>query len=75
LAGYHVIEALSPVKPAKTTPFALVKDTIKASLLQQKRNEVMTAWVEDLRKDYESKVKYASGFEPPDLPETPTETQ
>ncbi len=73
--GYHVIEALSPVKPAKTTPFALVKDTIKASLLQQKRNEVMTAWVEDLRKDYESKVKYASGFEPPDLPETPTETQ
>ena len=73
--GYHVIEALSPVKPAKATPFAQVKDTIKASLLQQKRNEVMTAWVEGLRKDYESKVTYASGFEPPELPETPTETQ
>jgi len=73
--GYHVIEALSPVKPAKATPFAQVKDTIKASLLQQKRNEVMTAWVEDLRKDYASKVTYAAGFEPPDLPETPTETQ
>ncbi len=73
--GYHVIEALSPVKPAKTTPFDQVKDTIKASLLQQKRNEVMTKWVEDLRKNYESKITYAAGFEPPDIPETSTETQ
>ncbi len=73
--GYHVIEALGPVKPANMTPFAQVEDTIKASLLQQKRNEVMTTWVEDLRKNYESKVTYAAGFEPPDLPETPTETQ
>jgi foldase protein PrsA len=76
--GYHVIEPLGPVKPGKpgkTTPFAKVKDQIRASLLQQRRNETMTQWVEDLEQRYESKVSYAAGFEPPAIPESPTETQ
>ena len=38
-------------------------------------NEEMQAWVEDLKKDYEGKVSYAAGYEPPELPETPTETE
>ena len=73
--GYHVIEAVSPVRPAKTTPLAEVKASIRTTLLQQKRNEVMSAWVEDLRKEYEGKVSYAAGYEPPEVPEAPTETQ
>ena len=73
--GYHVIEALSPVRPAKTTPLDKVKASIRATLLQQKRNEEMSAWVDDLRKKYEGKVSYAAGYEPPEIPEAPTETQ
>jgi parvulin-like peptidyl-prolyl isomerase len=73
--GYHVIEALSPVRKAKVQPIDEVRPTIRATLLQQKRNEEMQAWVEDLKKDYEGKVTYAAGYEPPELPEAPTETE
>jgi len=73
--GYHVIEAVSEVRKAKTTPIDEVRPTIRATLLQQKRNEKMQAWVEELKKDYESKVSYAAGYEPPELPEAPTETE
>ncbi len=73
--GYHVIEALSEVRKATTTPLAKVRDSIRTTLLQQKRNEEMQAWVEELRKDYEGKVSYAAGYEPPELPEAPTETE
>jgi parvulin-like peptidyl-prolyl isomerase len=73
--GYHVIEAISDVRKASTTPIAKVKAAIRAQLLQQKRNEDMQRWVEDLRDDYEGKVSYAAGYEPPELPEEPTETE
>ena len=73
--GYHVIEAVSPVRPAKTTPLEQVKAAIRTTLLQQKRNEVMTAWVADLRKKDDGKVSYGAGYEPPAIPEAPTTTQ
>ena len=73
--GYHVIEAVSDVRKATTQPIDKVKPTIRATLLQEKRNEEMQTWVEDLKKGYEGKVSYAAGYEPPQLPETPTETQ
>jgi foldase protein PrsA len=73
--GYHVIEALSDLRKATTTPLDKARATIRTTLLQQKRNEEMQAWVEDLRKDYEGKVSYAAGYEPPALPDQPTTTQ
>ena len=73
--GYHVIEALSDVRKATTTPLDKVRSSIRATLLQQKRNEEMQAWVDDLKKDYEGKVSYAAGYEPPELPDAPTETE
>jgi foldase protein PrsA len=73
--GYHVIEAVSDIRKATTTPIDKVRDSIKTTLLQQKRNEEMQSWVEKLRKDYEGKVSYAAGYEPPELPEAPTQTQ
>ena len=63
--GYHIIEALSDTKPAKVTPLKDVKDSIREQLLQTKKNEAMTKWVDDLKKDYEDKVSYAAGFNPP----------
>ena len=73
--GYHVIEAVSDVRKAKTTPLSEVKASIRTQLLQATRNEEMQAWVEDLKSDYEGKVSYSAGYEPPELPEAPTETQ
>jgi hypothetical protein len=70
-----VIEAVSDVRKATTTPLNKVKAAIRAQLLQQRRNEDMQQWVEDLRKEYEGKVSYAAGYEPPELPEEPTETE
>jgi parvulin-like peptidyl-prolyl isomerase len=68
--GYHVIEALS-AKP-KIVPLAKVRDSIKSTLAQERKNEIIQEWLDDLRAD--SDVSYAAGFEPPELPEQPTET-
>ena len=74
--GYHVIEALTQVKKATTTPIAKVRASIRTSLLQEKRTTFMTTWVEDLKDEYDGKVSYATGFEPPDIPDaTTTETE
>ena len=76
--GYHIIEALSPVRKATTTPLAKVKASIEATLLQEKKSTFMTEWVQDLQDEYEGKTRYALGFEPPELPEeteTDTETE
>jgi parvulin-like peptidyl-prolyl isomerase len=63
--GYHIIQPLSDVKPAKTTPLKDVEESIKQQLQQEKKNEAMTKWVDDLKKDYEDKINYAVGFNPP----------
>lgn len=71
--GYHVIQALSEVR--KATPLDKVRPAIRAQLLQDKRKEFMQTWVNDLKRTYEDKVSYATGYEPPELPEAPTETE
>jgi peptidyl-prolyl cis-trans isomerase C len=64
--GYHIIQPLSDVRPAKTTPLKDVKASIQQQLLQQKKNAAMTKWVDDTKKSYcsGSKVRYAVGFKP-----------
>ena len=63
--GYHIIQPLSDVKPAKVTPLKDVKESIRQQLQQTKKNEAMTKWVDELKKDYDDKVSYAAGFSPP----------
>jgi parvulin-like peptidyl-prolyl isomerase len=63
--GWHVIQALGPVKPAKTTPEKQVSASIKQQLIQTKKNEEMTNWVNSLEKDFKGKVSYATGYTPP----------
>jgi foldase protein PrsA len=64
--GYHVIQALSGIKPAQTTPLAKVKDSIRQQLQQQDRNESMTKWVTDTKKHYcgGTRIKYQVGYQP-----------
>jgi foldase protein PrsA len=63
--GYHIIQPLSDVKDAKVTPLKDVKESIRQQLQQTKKNEAMTKWVDELKKDYKDKVAYAAGFSPP----------
>ncbi len=62
--GWFIIQALKPTTPRKSTPFAQVKEAIRQQLLQQKRSKAANTWVDQLKKDYASKVSYATGFEP-----------
>jgi parvulin-like peptidyl-prolyl isomerase len=63
--GFHLIQPLGEVKPAKTTPFAQVKDTIKSQLEQERKQSAVTKWSQDVKKEYEDKVEYAEAYKPP----------
>lgn len=73
--GYHIIQALSPVRKGRTTKLDDVREAIRTTLLQERRNEAMRAWVEELAKRYEGKVSYAQGYAPPALPDDPSATE
>ena len=73
--GWHIIEALSAVKAAKTQPFGDVQDQIKAQLLETKKSDAMTKWVNDVKKELGDKTDYQVGFEPPARQNTSTATQ
>ena len=68
--GYHVIQALSGVKPAQTTPFAQVQASISKQLLDDKKSKAVTTWLASVQKEYDGKVSYADGFAPPELQST-----
>jgi parvulin-like peptidyl-prolyl isomerase len=64
--GWHIIQALSDVKPAHTTPLdKTLKGSIRQQLLQQRKRDKWTKWINDTRKEYAKKVHYQAGFAPP----------
>jgi parvulin-like peptidyl-prolyl isomerase len=66
--GWHIIEALGPVKagtPAKPTPLSQVKEAIRQQLLSQQQQQEMDKWLTNTRKDYCKKINYATGYAPP----------
>jgi len=62
--GWHIIQALSAVKPASTQPLSAVKETIKQNLLSQKKTDLFQKWLDGVKKDYAKSVKYATGYVP-----------
>jgi len=62
--GWHIIQALSAVKPAKKTPLADVKETIRQSLVQKKKTDAMTKWLDDVKKEFAKSVSYQVGYVP-----------
>lgn len=62
--GWHIIQALGPVKPAHTQTFKEVESEIKANLAQQKKQTAWTDWLAKVKKDYDGKVSYATGYAP-----------
>ena len=63
--GYHVIQALGPIKAATTTPLAAADAQIRAQLAQSKKDTAVQEWSKDLEKRYKDKVTYTTGYAPP----------
>ena len=72
--GYFLIEPVGDVKAGHVKPLSEARASIEQQLLSTKKNEAVTEWAAKIRKDYDGKVKYAAGFEPPAAAETPETT-
>jgi len=62
--GWHVIQALGPVKPAHAQTFNEVKSQIEANLASQQKQTAWQAWLAKMAKDYKGKVTYQTGYAP-----------
>jgi parvulin-like peptidyl-prolyl isomerase len=62
--GWHIIQALTKITPAKVTPLSSVKQNIQSTLLQQKKSAALNKWLAQLKKDFEGKIEYAVGYTP-----------
>jgi len=63
--GWHIIQAVKPTTPRKSTPFAQVKEAIRQQLLQQMRSAELQTWLSGIKKEYAAKTSYATGLAPP----------
>jgi parvulin-like peptidyl-prolyl isomerase len=63
--GWHIIQALSPITPARTQPFAKVASEIQTSLAGQQKQVVWSDWLAKLAKDFKGKIHYQAGYAPP----------
>ena len=63
--GYHVIQPISEVKPAKVTPLKDAKPAIQATLLDKAKTDAITKWTADTKSYFAKKVSYATGYAPP----------
>lgn len=64
--GWHVIQALAPVKKGNSPPYKQVKEAIRQQLLQDKKQKRMETWVADMRKDLDDETSYQVGYKPTD---------
>jgi foldase protein PrsA len=62
--GWHIIQPLGPVKPAHTQTFKEVESQIQANLAQQKKQTAWSDWLAKVKKDYDGKVSYQTGYAP-----------
>jgi parvulin-like peptidyl-prolyl isomerase len=72
--GWHVIEAVSDVKPKSTKPLTEVEGQIRQQLLQQEQNDAMNKWVARLKERLDDETVYAVGFKPAEQTTTGAET-
>ena len=64
--GWHVIQALTAVKPKQTKALTKqVKESIRQTLLKQTKDAEAQKWLAGVTKEFAAKTKYAAGFAPP----------
>jgi foldase protein PrsA len=63
--GYHLIEALGPIKPATTKKLdKTLEATIKTQLIGTAKQAKITAWLANIKKEFAKKIVYAKGYAP-----------
>ncbi|HZT94198.1 MAG TPA: peptidylprolyl isomerase [Gaiellaceae bacterium] len=62
--GWHIIQALTPVKPAHTQTFNEVKTQIEQNLSSQQRQTAWQNWLAKVTDDFKGKVSYQTGYAP-----------
>lgn len=62
--GWHVIQALSPVKSAKQTPLADVRSSIKQQIESTKKTKAMNEWIAGVKKEFKGDIRYQAGYAP-----------
>jgi foldase protein PrsA len=62
--GWHIIQALGDVKPAKAQTFKEVEAQIKANLAAQQKQTAWQAWLAKVAKDFKGKTSYQAGYTP-----------
>ena len=74
--GYHIIQAIGPIKPSHTQTFAEVKSQIEANLASSQKQTKWQAWLAQMQKDFKGKVSYQTGYTPATVttPTTPAAT-
>jgi foldase protein PrsA len=59
--GWHIVEALEPVK---VTPLEDAKPTIRTQLVDQRKKAAMESWVAETERKYSGEIVYAVGYKP-----------
>jgi foldase protein PrsA len=62
--GWHIIQALSPIRPAHTQTFKQVKSQIEQNLSSQQRQTAWQNWLAKVTNDFKSKISYQTGYAP-----------
>jgi foldase protein PrsA len=65
--GWHIIQAMGPVRPprpAKPTPLSQVKEAIRQTLIQNKKNQETQTWEQKMIKNYCKTINYQAGYTP-----------
>ena len=70
--GWHVIEALGPIKPRHAIDFKDVKASIIQQLDQAKRSSKLSAFQSKLEKYYATRVVYGKAYQPTPTSAAPT---
>ena len=60
-----MIQPISDIKPGTTTPLKDVKAQIKSQLTEKDKTAAIQKWADEVKKTFDSKVSYATGFAPP----------
>ena len=63
--GWHIIQALSDVKPPSQTALKDVKEQIRQQLLQEKRQKAISDWSKDTNDEFKNNIAYQVGYAPP----------
>jgi foldase protein PrsA len=62
--GWHLIKALTAVRPGRTPPFEEVRERIEEFLRAERRAEAVARWSDETKAAYASRIVYAPGFAP-----------